>query len=273
MATKEGGLYICSNQFNRVERIGRLYQDSCKPAKDGQCQKDRNRQFIVLGSDEFVDAIFDPEEIKTVTTTTSTTSSSATSSGPVYAPKEDVLALYKKLKEKKEKLTTTKANLNNHMTNVAALDGRTTDAFTALKEKYNEAGAKLTEAENTLNAFTAACNGTSGTPTHNAQLDTDNPDPRLTPEKYKEYYEKAHGKPPAATAALPTLAADRWAASRNAAKEWENRVPPFFPDLYKGKAGRAPVPIKLADFVAMAAPSALQLLRRRSSTRAATSTR
>ena len=55
----KGGIYICSNQYDRSIRFAELaqYCDAGKQIGPGVCALDRNRQFIILGSDEFVDSI------------------------------------------------------------------------------------------------------------------------------------------------------------------------------------------------------------------------
>ena len=61
----KGGIHICSSGYDRVgEGIRNLYKKYCNDngkMKDGLCGLDKNRQFILVGSDEFVDSIFDPD--------------------------------------------------------------------------------------------------------------------------------------------------------------------------------------------------------------------
>ena len=69
-----GSVHVCTNNINITNKvIQHLYQKHCNQAQTiqkGVCSVDVNRQFIIVGSDEYVHAIFDPQGLtveKTVT--------------------------------------------------------------------------------------------------------------------------------------------------------------------------------------------------------------
>lgn len=64
-----GAVHVCTNNFNLTrELLQKLYQQHCNSNQTiGKrvCSIDVNRQFIVVGSDEYVNGIYDPQSLQT----------------------------------------------------------------------------------------------------------------------------------------------------------------------------------------------------------------
>lgn len=304
----KGGIYICSNQYDRSIRFAELFAQYCDAGKQigpGVCALDRNRQFIILGSDEFVDSILD---VGAIDKQSSRSVTRAATPGIL----QRALKFYRHMKkhiqpfeEKHKKLKTDLIQLPR------AISGNTplTEADKVIQKEIDRINRELTESlssddfkalkkylyskEGILAETISVCprgglwdedkltystcppgytNIASDPPQTNDLLEYDLKNQlyiefnkAVSDEKLKldfpatEEEAMEEEKPEGEATLLPTLAGDRWTVNRNVSHKWKNRVPPFFPDLYKAVQGKAPLAFRLSDFLTMVAPSTLQL--------------
>ena len=252
-----GCIHICSNQFNRNDCFDQLYRQHCSKqglSNSGKCDLDRNKQFVIVGSDEFVDAILDVKALRIKKKTAASSSSSSTSGTP--APTTPASSSTTTASSS----TTTKTIAKEDIDKLKKDKQKYIDKLKKRNVSFNTALIEATDKKNTAlqNVYAKKIVEINGT------LTKLKPDVDAT--NYETIYKLVHdGAEPVDkrknTVELATLSGDNLKANQNSIKRNKNVTPDFFPDSYKYRrnAQDLPVAFKLSDFLGVMGPSILQI--------------
>ena len=200
----KGGIHICSSGYDRVGKAIRdLYTMHCNSGgemKDGICKLDQNMQFILVGSDEFVDSIFDPDLFQdykhTGPSLKQTGLKDTTGDNPIKLAVD---------REKKKKIAILKAKIESLKKKIESPHvSASSETFGFLTKDFEKAKARLAKL-NGLNTSTDL------------------------PQAYKTVFEQE--MPKEVTVNTPT--GDRLQANRNNRDRHKHKVPEFFPKSTK----------------------------------------
>ena len=254
-----GSVHVCTNNINITNKvIQHLYQKHCNQAQTiqkGVCSVDVNRQFIIVGSDEYVHAIFDPQGLTVEKTVTNFGRPSFCpkegSTGPLLdrgstTPPDDTIIRDMKTKLEQQ-LKTFEDNVNKLVKQCGDItDPADTDKLQVLQQLKANNESKKKETKTMLAQLKTLQDNKTSKEARRITYDT----------LHKQLYE---APPPTE---LPTKDADTIQTNRNSICRNRKKIPQFFPPgLYEAMVATKlpPVCLTMEDFMNTFSPGTMQV--------------
>ena len=206
---QKGAIHICTNNTNITQNvIQKLYNKHCtaqQTIQKGVCSIDVNRQFILLGSDEYINAIFDPQSLEVFNL-----NSESFCSDTKTDPNTGVVS-EKQIKELKNLLNTKKNTLNK---NIEQLEKKLTE-ITFDVEKATVIQKLITNNKDKIKVINKHIRTLTETPSKKQK------------EVYRAAYTYVHNKGPPMD--LPTQEGESIKTNQKSICKHRKGIPSFFP--------------------------------------------